>query len=253
VLNFTVQFLHDSAFSSPYSFLGSALSNPSSILSTPSFVFSSDINHSLPLPDVTSEHSERELPSYIHPGSCDYLPENHPSEGLVEPQLPDVDTLAPTLRRSTRVSSSPWKPGYCEIGDDEIADRAGPMEHEHDDDDYVDSVDVPTLPQPSGKPRHSARPKRARGKKFPCFFDGCTKMFGRENDAKRHWLCASEHEADRARSNIVSPLSRCAHCGESLSREDARRRHERDKSCGKRSGRKKSSCAVEGDGNQENR
>jgi hypothetical protein len=44
---------------------------------------------------------------------------------------------------------------------------------------------------------------------------------------------------------VPSP-SRCEFCGENLSRRDAQLRHERDRSCGKRAGRKKGTKAVAG-------
>ena len=156
-----------------------------------------------------------------------------------------------SLRRSKRFVSSPLRtPIYCEAESpddlddvqDTISESGTTAKRPRDDDcEYAEQ------PWPSGsttKPRKRSRVPTRRRKALTvhCTLPGCSKTFTRENDLKRHQLCASVHEADRPliseRLNVALPSSRCEICGENLSRPDAQLRHKRDRSCGKRPGRK---------------
>ena len=172
----------------------------------------------------------------------------------VSTQLNDIDSSP--LRRSTRISACPRRTTiYCELDEADMQDpgdaeyQTNRSKRKNDDCDY-DESDSDHISHENLTSQRSKRPRspvsakdchrrRKASVKFPCMFSGCKKTFGRENDAKRHWTYAAVHEADRLRVNMSPPASQCEFCGESLSRDDARKRHERDRSCGKRSGRKK--------------
>ncbi|KAG5640862.1 hypothetical protein DXG03_006804 [Asterophora parasitica] len=77
-----------------------------------------------------------------------------------------------------------------------------------------------------GNSSDSAIGASANGERFPCPFPGCKETFSRDTDLSRHLTTVSVHVAE---SKI-----KCSMCGQSLSRGDAKKRHEERNSCGKR-------------------
>ena len=91
--------------------------------------------------------------------------------------------------------------------------------------------EVQEKPKEEGKLSGHSRKRSDKGKspRFPCPEKWCDKTFSRSNDVLRHLLNASEHKHANGDTSTC-----CQKCGEELSRPDARRRHERKGSCGKR-------------------
>ena len=205
-------------------------------LSTPCAVVDGDY---CPTPDISTPHDE----STCSPHSYDIMRSS--KEGAIKIEM----SPPPGVRRSTRSSQKiksyrdPYDSDDCSSDGRSVtpSPRGSKRKLEPEIDELDDSEDEPP---PVRRRKGSSRPTRRRKvMNLACGVPGCNQTFGRENDRKRHWRTASIHEAERPRllqeHNLAQELLSCERCGESLSRNDARIRHMRDQSCGKRAGRKK--------------
>lgn len=165
---------------------------------------------------------------------------------------PSFHDLNP-VRRSNRILSSPRKESlrYDSGPEDDPAPRSSASskrvaKRKIEDCEYDDQAAHDNVEQ--SRKRSSPLARRRKAKLIHCTIPGCKQTFGRENDMKRHLLSAAVHEEDRPsilrNLQMALPPSKCEICGENLSRRDARLRHERDLSCGKRTGRKKAVTMV---------
>ncbi|KAL0955828.1 hypothetical protein HGRIS_002031 [Hohenbuehelia grisea] len=160
----------------------------------------------------------------------------------------DTTSGSPSSRRTTPPRAAKRPVSYNEVNMDD--DRSPTFA---DDEGIGSSIDATVEPAPQAIRTKRHRPSKkalALGINFDydetgvrrwlCPEPSCGRTFSRLNDTIRHLKQTFAHSPQSAES------ATCSKCGASLSRSDARKRHEAKGACGKRSLRKNAKNAMGG-------